>query len=79
MAVSEISGRALRRIEKEIEKFQRDNLNGLSLEVVSPSCWLIHITGADSTLYSGEVYTLKVTFSDDYPMDSPEVMFISTQ
>ena len=73
MSLKEIQGRALRRVEKEIEKFQNQTTNGLQLDVIATSTWLIHITGADGTLYSGERYTLKVTFNDEYPMDSPEV------
>ena len=33
-------------------------------------------TGAAGTLYEGEKYTLRIRFTEDYPMDSPEVVFL---
>ena len=36
----------------------------------------MHLEGAQGTIYQGEKYTLKIRFTDDYPMDSPEVVFI---
>ena len=38
----------------------------------------IHCTlfGAKNTIYSGEQYLLKFTFSNDYPLQSPEVVFV---
>lgn len=39
--------------------------------------WHVTFTGAKSTLYEDEVFTLSIRFTDDYPMDSPEVTFIS--
>lgn len=73
--MSELQGRALKRVNKELEKFTSDpsHSHGLRLEVIASNTWLIHLTGAENTLYSGENYTLKVTFSDEYPMESPEV------
>ena len=53
-----------------------DSLYMIRLEVQSPSIWLMHIEGASGTIYAGEKYTLKIRFTDDYPMDSPEVVFI---
>lgn len=35
--------------------------------------WIIHIVGAEGTLYSGESFQLKIKFSDKYPFDSPQV------
>ena len=68
--------RAANRIKKEIEKFNNEPTEGLRLEVQDANIWLMHVKGPPNTLYAGEEYTLKIRFTDDYPMDSPEVVFI---
>ena len=40
--------------------------------------WHIMFEGPDETLYKGEVFTLQFRFTDEYPFDSPEVMFVGT-
>jgi ubiquitin-conjugating enzyme E2 W len=63
---------------QELEKFQTEASNdGLTLEVISDSVWHVSFVGAPSTIYQGEPYTLRVRFTDDYPMDSPEVVFLT--
>mmetsp|Transcript_10930 Transcript_10930/g.17807 ORF Transcript_10930/g.17807 Transcript_10930/m.17807 type:complete len:150 (-) Transcript_10930:1440-1889(-) len=70
--------RALRRIQKEYEKFQADaESDGLNVEIISDNVWHVSFTGAPSTIYEGEPYTLRVRFTDEYPMDSPEVVFLA--
>lgn len=62
---------------KELEKFQEDAVKeGLHLQVVADDIWQITFNAAPGTIYEGEVFTLRVRFTDDYPMDSPEVVFI---
>jgi len=68
--------RAANRIKREMEKFNSEPPEGFRLEVQSDNIWLMHVTGPSGTLYAGENYTLKIRFTDDYPMDSPEVVFI---
>ena len=51
--------------------------DGLNLEVVSENTWNISFVGAKSTIYEGEPYTLRIRFTNEYPMDSPEVVFIT--
>ncbi|KAJ1790775.1 ubiquitin-conjugating enzyme E2 W [Coemansia sp. RSA 2399] len=38
--------------------------------------WSIDIVGAEGTLYAGEVFTLRFRFPADYPLESPEVVFV---
>jgi len=47
-----------------------------SVVVQSDDVWLITFTGAAGTLYAGETFTLRVRFTSDYPMDSPECIFL---
>ena len=64
---------------KELEKFQAEaSDDGLVIEVISDAVWHVSFVGAESTIYEGEPYTLRVRFTDDYPMDSPEVVFLTT-
>lgn len=48
----------------------------ISVTVQSDDVWLISFTGAAGTLYAGETYTLRIRFTSDYPMDSPECVFL---
>jgi len=36
--------------------------------------WYVTVRGAAGTLYAGEEFVLQFTFSDQYPLDSPEVL-----
>ncbi len=47
------------------------------MNVQSEDIWNVTFTGAPSTIYAGETYTLRIRFTDDYPMDSPEVVFLT--
>ena len=68
--------RPKKRIEKELEKFRADAVGEeLEVTVVDPSQWNVRITGAAGTLYAGEVFILKVHFTNEYPMESPIVFF----
>ncbi len=40
--------------------------------------WVLTIHGAKDTLYQGEKFKLQFLFSAEYPLESPEVMFIGT-
>lgn len=44
--------------------------------MVADDVWHVTFVGAPTTLYEGEEYTLQIRFTDDYPMDSPEVTFL---
>jgi ubiquitin-conjugating enzyme E2 W len=69
--------RVSKRIVKEQERWSTDaSLDGFELEVRNPQCWRINFSGAPSTLYSGERFTLEVTFPDEYPIESPVVVFV---
>ena len=78
--MSEFGGRAKKRVEKELEKFQsEENLDEvLRIRVVADDLWHVTLIGANGTLFYGESFTLQVKFNNDYPIDSPEVLFIGT-
>jgi ubiquitin-conjugating enzyme E2 W len=39
--------------------------------------WTIDVTGAPGTLYANETYQLQVEFPEHYPMEAPQVVFVS--
>jgi ubiquitin-conjugating enzyme E2 W len=69
-----MAARAQRRVQKELERFLQEN-DGFDVTVLSPNQWRVTFNGP-APLYVGEVFILRITFGDEYPMDSPEVIFI---
>mmetsp|Transcript_57396 Transcript_57396/g.134596 ORF Transcript_57396/g.134596 Transcript_57396/m.134596 type:complete len:152 (-) Transcript_57396:101-556(-) len=70
-----------RRLTKELEVLKtRPPEEGISVKDVHDSAesqvWLLNLSGATETIYAGETFTLQFTFTDGYPMESPEVIFL---
>lgn len=70
-----------KRIQKEIRQLMNNPPPGVKLSSntdtsVTLDEIIMELTGADSTLYAGEVFKLLFKFNDRYPFDSPQVMFI---
>ncbi|MCO5593512.1 hypothetical protein L7F22_047526 [Adiantum nelumboides] len=38
--------------------------------------WIVQIMGAPGTVYAGEMFNVQFDFTDDYPMEAPEVIFL---
>lgn len=72
MAGKTLTPMALKRIQKELERFDEAG-SGLSVEAVSPTVWMVTLRGVEGTLYAGEEFTLRVTFDAGYPMECAEV------
>ena len=59
--------RHLKRIEKEIEDFQKyTDQFSLEIDKNNPTLWEISFKGAESTVYSGEKFTLQFKFTSEY-------------
>jgi ubiquitin-protein ligase len=69
--------RALKRIQKEKEKFDKDGIGeGLSLTVLSDLEWSVTFTMAGGSVFDGESFSLKIIFDEKrYPFDAPIVVF----
>ncbi len=78
----------MKRLTKELKDLQGNPPPGILVEEaeqdmkwytpshsLTPS-WKIRINAAQDTIYSGEVFWLRFKFSENYPLDSPEVVFI---
>ncbi|KAA8500039.1 putative ubiquitin-conjugating enzyme E2 W [Porphyridium purpureum] len=74
---------AIRRLQKELDEFQTSAQH--STDVPLPNCevraesldaWFIEFEGADNTVFAGERFVLRFVFPPDYPIESPEVVFV---
>ncbi|CDW84204.1 ubiquitin-conjugating enzyme [Stylonychia lemnae] len=73
-----MQARCLGRLKKEAEDI-RNNFDGvleLDIKDESQMCWHVRFRGAEGSVYNGEVFTLQFKFSEDYPIESPEVIFV---
>ena len=72
--------RRSKRIQKEKERFVVEaGHDGLTLEVVSDEVWHVTFSLPEGTVFAGETFTLRIRFPADYPMESPEVVFLPGQ
>ncbi|OMJ74548.1 hypothetical protein SteCoe_26509 [Stentor coeruleus] len=69
--------RACRRLEKELVQIRRDHS---SFEIIPSEDeelnWRVVFSAPEDCIYTGEKYTLNFTFDDNYPVESPEVVFV---
>eukprot|EP00002_Diphylleia_rotans_P002118 TRINITY_DN112_c0_g2_i1.p1 TRINITY_DN112_c0_g2~~TRINITY_DN112_c0_g2_i1.p1 ORF type:complete len:153 (-),score=24.46 TRINITY_DN112_c0_g2_i1:92-550(-) len=71
--------RYTRRLLKELSDMQKKPTPGIELlETHDMKRWKIVIIGAPGSLYHGERFILQFTFSDGYPLDAPEVIFVQS-
>ncbi|GAX73321.1 hypothetical protein CEUSTIGMA_g775.t1 [Chlamydomonas eustigma] len=74
---------AARRIQSELKDWTNNPPEGFLLESCEPmTTWVIMMKGPETPpgaerLYDGKVFRLQVKFPDRYPMESPEVIFLS--
>ncbi|KAK7542446.1 ubiquitin-conjugating enzyme/RWD-like protein [Phyllosticta citribraziliensis] len=69
---------ASKRLAKELTKIQEGLPPGISLvEAENFQEWLMDIAVLDSShpIYAGQTYRLKFRFSNQYPIEAPEVVF----
>ena len=66
------------RLKKEAEDIQKNYTGVLELNIKEDNfmIWHIRFIGAEGTVYAGESYTLQFKFNDEYPIESPEVIFV---
>ena len=75
-----MQARCSARLKKEAEDINKNYQGVLELEIKNDnmSLWHIKFKGAEGSVYAGEPYTLQFKFNSEYPIDSPEVIFIGT-
>ena len=72
--VGDLCERARKRIQKEHEKFVKDS-DQYKVRIQSEKRWLVDIDGPVDSPFQGEKFTLDITFTNDYPIESPIVKF----
>lgn len=69
-----------KRLRKELMNILSDRPEGISVNIneieKNLKEWKVTIQGAKGSLYENEEFCLRFRFSDKYPFDSPEVVFI---
>ncbi|KAF8405291.1 hypothetical protein HHK36_010193 [Tetracentron sinense] len=69
---------ACNRLQKELVEWQVNPPAGFKHKVTDNlQRWIIEVNGASGTLYANECYQLQVDFSEHYPMEAPQVIFLS--
>jgi len=70
-------GEANARIQRELKLFLQSPPENCKVEVGSNiRQWIVTIVGAESTIYAGEKYKLKMIFPKEYPTKPPSVYFL---
>lgn len=74
---------AMRRLQSEMREWHRCPPEGCRLLSSEPLTeWVVEMEGPEAAapglprLYKGEVYRLRIRFSDNYPLDPPEFVFL---
>ncbi|CAJ0594669.1 unnamed protein product [Cylicocyclus nassatus] len=69
-----------RRLMKELQQLSTEPPTGIVVNKDAASSdlkqWRVDVIGAAGTLYEGEKFSLQFRFSQQYPFNSPEVMFV---
>lgn len=79
-STSSLTPVAQRRIQSELNDWMKNPPEGCCLESCEPMThWVILMQGPEGggRLYEGDVFRLRVLFPDRYPLEPPEVIFMS--
>ena len=64
-------------MQNELKDWLQNPPEGCRLLSCDPlTIWVVEIQGPDTPLYRGHVYNLRVAFTDRYPMEPPEFVFL---
>jgi len=75
----QLSRIAINRLQKEMMEWQVNPPAGLRQRVTDDlQRWTIDVHGAPGTLYAAEVFQLLIEFPSQYPMEAPQVVFVSS-
>jgi ubiquitin-protein ligase len=64
-------------MQNELKDWLQNPPEGCRLLQCEPlTIWVVEILGPDTPLYRNQVYRLRVAFTDRYPMEPPEFVFL---
>eukprot|EP00825_Cyclidium_porcatum_P048250 TRINITY_DN8050_c0_g1_i1.p1 TRINITY_DN8050_c0_g1~~TRINITY_DN8050_c0_g1_i1.p1 ORF type:complete len:171 (-),score=32.32 TRINITY_DN8050_c0_g1_i1:451-963(-) len=74
----EMEARMTKRLQKDLEAMQKNYKEQFVVTLPNNDLktWHIAFKGAKGTLYDGEQFKLQFKFSPEYPIESPEVIFV---
>ncbi|ELA45944.1 hypothetical protein VCUG_02571 [Vavraia culicis subsp. floridensis] len=64
------------RFLKEVKNLKNSMPAHFKLVTHNNTTLILDVYGAPSTIYSGEIFTLKIEINDNYPIDPPTAVFI---
>lgn len=71
--------RAQKRLHRELEEMTLHYADYFPVEIPESDqtrmTWYVSFVGAEGSIYAGERYTLEFKFSDNYPIEAPDVIF----
>lgn len=67
------------RIQRELKDFISSPPPGLSVKISGKNVrlWIVSLTMPENTIYSGEIYKLRIQFPANYPTSPPSVYFLT--
>ncbi|OMJ77426.1 hypothetical protein SteCoe_22985 [Stentor coeruleus] len=70
--------RAQKRLQREYEEMTKSYTEMFQVRIKDDSMmtWEVSFVGAQGTIFAGEPYTLQFKFNPNYPIESPEVIFL---
>ncbi|CAK59733.1 unnamed protein product (macronuclear) [Paramecium tetraurelia] len=73
-----MQSRMAKRLQKDLEQMQKSYVDQFNVRMPNNDIkhWIVAFEGAKGTLYQGEKFELQFKFSNEYPIESPEVIFI---
>jgi len=73
-----MESRMTKRLGKDLEAMQKNYKDVFKVDLPNSDLkiWHISFIGAAETIYTSETFKLQFKFSNDYPIESPEVIFL---
>ena len=72
----QVVSRSAKRLTREFQEMEAAGLFPCEIQGAVHERWIVTMRGAEGTFYAGEVFKLQFTFPKEYPIDSPEVIFL---
>ena len=70
--------RAQKRLQKELEEMTESYSHMFNVQIRDENSmmWDVSFVGSEGTVFAGEHFTLQFKFDANYPIESPEVIFV---
>lgn len=65
------------RLQMDLDQLKQNAISGVELKEVLNGRWVLNIEGPENSIYSGQHFTVSLSFSSDYPFSAPLIRFDS--